>query len=251
MNRKPYFIPSVYQNKTSYDKVVRAGRSIEIPQEPVKEQPTASKPKRRKKAVPKGAAQMPAQGAQAPPAGVLLQSDVCDDNAQRRILHCLQAMATRHPLGMFILSQLNFGDYLNEPSYAAAAKQFPRPMDLKKMQKDQGDFDILGIIHDYGFLVAEIKSVGDRFHEPLHDKAFQAQPGQSQPPTQAQQDVIVAKKVQQAIKQLDKTEYVLRHLAKDLPAQPRVTKTIMLPNISRAQLERVFNANSALEQVGL
>jgi len=212
----PYFIPSVYQNRTSYTEEVRAGQTILIPQQPVKDNQAGAK-------------------------GVLQEKDTRDDSAQRRILNCLKAMAMRHPQGMFILSQLQFGAYLNEPSYAAAANHLPRPRDLKKTNMDRGDFDILGIVRDYGFLVAEIKSIGDRFDKPLH--------GQNQPPTEAQQDAIVTKKLQLAIRQVDKSEAVVVHLVSDLSARPRVTKVIMLPNISRAQLQRIISGNSSLEQV--
>jgi hypothetical protein len=172
---------------------------------------------------------------------VLLKSTSCDDNAQRRVLNCLQAMAARFPVIMCILSQLHFGSYLNQPSYAAAASRLPRPRDLITAEKNQGDFDLIGILRHFGLLVTEMKSIGDRFDEPLQ--------GQSDPPIEAQQDALVAQKLEKAIKQVDKSADVARHLTSDLRHAPRVIKVIALPNISRAQLQRVIKSKRGLEQV--
>ena len=75
------------------------------------------------------------------------ESDFKDDTAQRHVLANLQALGDAYKEPMFILSQLNFGDYLNEPSYTAAVKasQLPnllRPGDLGQKYAE-GDFDIL------------------------------------------------------------------------------------------------------------
>ena len=64
---------------------------------------------------------------------------------------------------MFVISQLNFGDYLNEPCYSAAASLLPRPIDLKSQHKHRGDFDVLLLHRRYGVLVGEVKSIGDQF----------------------------------------------------------------------------------------
>nr|KAG5687635.1 hypothetical protein BaRGS_008118 [Batillaria attramentaria] len=53
---------------------------------------------------------------------------------------------------MFVLSQMGFGDYLDDPCYAAASSSLPRPVDLKKKQLDVGDFDVLIIHRQYGIL---------------------------------------------------------------------------------------------------
>ena len=65
-----------------------------------------------------------------------------------------------------------------------------------------------------------------------------------------QQDLQVQKKVEQAIKQLDKGDDVLGHLVSDLqPAKPRILKTLMLPNLTTADLQRVLADNQQLSQV--
>ena len=53
------------------------------------------------------------------------ESDIRDDFCQDFILKHLQELAIAHHKVMFILSQLHFGSYLNKPSYASAAAQFP------------------------------------------------------------------------------------------------------------------------------
>nr|KAG5697835.1 hypothetical protein BaRGS_016097 [Batillaria attramentaria] len=60
--------------------------------------------------------------------------------------------------------KLQFGDYLNQPCYAPAASQFPRPADLSN-QNLQGDFDVLILHRNLGLIAGEIKSVGIRAEE--------------------------------------------------------------------------------------
>nr|KAG5686669.1 hypothetical protein BaRGS_031379 [Batillaria attramentaria] len=56
--------------------------------------------------------------------------------------------------------KLQFGDYLNQPCYATAASQFPRPSDVSDLH--EGDFDVLIIHKRMGLIAGEIKSVGIR-----------------------------------------------------------------------------------------
>ena len=164
------------------------------------------------------------------------ESDFRDDTAQRHVLANLRALGNAGQEPMFILSQLNFGDYLNEPSYAAAvqASQLPRPSDLGEKYA-AGDFDILLIHRRHGLLLGELKSVG------INHAALNLSP--------AQADADVAKKVKQAVKQLDKSETVVSHLLSDLAPRLTVNKTLFLPYVSKAHLHRVLTANPPLEQV--
>ena len=134
------------------------------------------------------------------------ESDFRDDCSQRLVLINLQELGKTRQEPMFILSQVNFGDYLNEPSYAAAVKasqlpKLPQPSDLGK-KYEAGDFDILLIHRRHGILVGELKSVGSN------------QPGVSKTPAQADDDV--AKRVGKAVKQLYKSEAVVKHLEENL-----------------------------------
>ena len=171
------------------------------------------------------------------PPGALQDSAVRDDRALQKVLGCLQRLPDSEV--MFVISQLQFGDYLSDPAYAAAASMLPRPGDptrLMAQKKDEGDFDVLIIHRHYGVIPGEIKSVGDNF----------AQLGL----TQQQQDAALLKKVRQAVGQLHKSRDVLEHLLPIYQArQPTVKPALMLPNISAAQLDSALAASRQLTEV--
>ncbi|KAK7105175.1 uncharacterized protein [Littorina saxatilis] len=160
------------------------------------------------------------------------ESDIRDDFAQNHVMLNLQELGDSRHEAMFILSQLQFGSYLNQPAYAAAAKQLPRPKDLA--QDRQGDFDFLLIHRQHGILIGELKSVGKT----------KGASNETVPPA----DPFLAQKVKQAVKQLDKSERVVRHLVSDIGPCMTVKKTLFLPYISSAQLERVLDNDEQLEQ---
>ncbi|XP_070201261.1 uncharacterized protein [Littorina saxatilis] len=160
------------------------------------------------------------------------ESDIRDDFAQNHVMLNLQELGDSRHEAMFILSQLQFGSYLNQPAYAAAAKQLPRPKDLA--QDRQGDFDFLLIHRQHGILIGELKSVGKT----------KGASNETVPPA----DPDLAQKVKQAVNQLDKSERMVRHLVSDIGPCMTVKKTLFLPYISSAQLERVLDNDEQLEQ---
>ncbi|XP_070205894.1 uncharacterized protein [Littorina saxatilis] len=231
LEERAYFVPSVHFNRVHYDRQHVGGRHVPqtdhvpvlVPQPPVEDRHPGDQS--------------------------VSESDVRDDRTTQRLLACLRALADRQNEVMFVLSQLDFGDYLGEPCYSAAASAFARPIDLKKKKKKkkktqeteekdeslhEGDFDLLIFHREYGVLVGEVKTVGDNFS--------------SLTLTQQQQDAIVVKKVEQAVKQLNKADKVLTHILSDLQPPPRVRKSVMLPNLARSQLQRVLRNNPQLEQ---
>ncbi|XP_070199041.1 uncharacterized protein [Littorina saxatilis] len=167
-------------------------------------------------------------GPHLPPVG-MQESDLRDDFAQNHVMLNLQELGDSRDEAMFILSQLQFGSYLNEPAYAAAAKQLPRPKDLPRDR--QGDFDFLLIHRQHGILVGELKSVGKNSNA-----------------ANKTDDAAIAEKVEKAVKQLDKSERVVRHLVSDMGPGMTVKKTLFLPYVSSAQLERVLDNDEQLEQ---
>ena len=169
----------------------------------------------------------------AKPASVI-RSDFADDIAQRHVLANLKELGTRSGEVMFILSQVSFSNYLNKDSEAAAAAQLPRPNTLPEQYR-RGDFDILLIHRRYGVLIGEIKSVG------------RSQPKLGKTPEEEDDDVV--KKVERAIKQLDKSDIVVKHVLQDIAQGLTVRKALFLPNVSNAQLRRVLGARPLLEQV--
>nr|KAG5692918.1 hypothetical protein BaRGS_031422 [Batillaria attramentaria] len=127
---------------------------------------------------------------------------------------------------MFVMSSLDFTNYLNKLD-ATHAAHFQLPGDLPPTQRE-GDFDVIVIHRKYGVLLGEIKSVG------IHDNN----------PT----DKAVADKVTKAVKQLDKCEQVVNHVMSDVAPGVSVRKTLILPYISRTQLQHVLDGDSQLAQ---
>nr|KAG5692904.1 hypothetical protein BaRGS_031408 [Batillaria attramentaria] len=127
---------------------------------------------------------------------------------------------------MFVMSSLDFTHYLNKLD-ATHAAQFPLPGDLPSTQRE-GDFDVIVIHREYGVLLGEIKSVGIHGNNPT-DKA-------------------VADRVTKAVKQLDKCEQVVNHVMSDVARGVSVRKTLILPYISRTQLQHVLDGDSQLAQ---
>ena len=162
-------------------------------------------------------------------------SDVQEDQAQQHILHCLHEFFQQNSQVVFVLSQLNFTAYLGEACFAAAACEFPRPVDLKAQDQNRGDFDFLFIHRQYGLVAFEVKSIGTKFSSEVAD--------------QPSEDRALVKRLQQAMKQMNKSRDVLKHLAGDLPQPPRVTTSLMLPYITGAQLRRVLTDNPRERQV--
>ncbi|KAK7106057.1 hypothetical protein V1264_017358 [Littorina saxatilis] len=219
LHERAYFVPPVYMKRINYNVEHIAQQQVAVPRRTVKH----------------------------PPKGTfeVNEGDELEDHEQQRILHCLKKFFGRGSASvpgdnadyekvMFVLSQLQFTSYLAEPCFAPAAKKMRRPQDLRKENKDRGDFDILIIHRRYGLMAAEIKSVGTRFT--------------GKPESEESEDKTLASKLKRIIKQLDKSEDVLRHVTGDMRNNPRVTKTLMLPNITTSQLQRVLKDNPAIKK---
>ncbi|XP_070208117.1 uncharacterized protein [Littorina saxatilis] len=164
------------------------------------------------------------------------ESDFRDDFAQNHVMVNLQELGNSRHEAMFILSQLSFGNYLNQSAFAAAAAQFPQPLqlDTKITKYSHGEADFLLIHRQHGILIGELKSVGKT-------EACAQNP---QPPA----DADVAMRVTKAVKQLDRSETVVRHLVKDVAPGLTVRKTLFLPYVSCAQLQRVLDNDPQLKQ---
>lgn len=210
--QRTHFLPPVHFHRTQHEELqLASGHPVLVTRPPLPDRPPGG-------------------------ASLLSQSDVRDDQSLQRVLDCLRQLAEAPGEVMFVLSELKFGEYLNEPCFAAAASALPNiPMDKKTRRKQEGDFDVLVIHRQHGILVGEIKAIGEKLsHLP-----------------QQQQDQAVKKKMEQAIRQLNKAKDVLQHVVSDLQPPPRVQTTLMLPNIARAQLHGVLAGNLPLSQVGM
>lgn len=140
--------------------------------------------------------------------------------------------------GMMVLSQLQFGDYLNEPSYAAAAAQLPSPSSLPSaLPKNwkRGDFDVLIIHRKYGLLAVEVKAFGDNI------KALNM--------SQEVVHVTLRKKLKQAISILDKSKAMLSHLVSDIAPGLKIAVSLAFPSIKKQQVLEAVMENLDLERV--
>ena len=162
-------------------------------------------------------------------------TDVREDQAQQRIVHSLKTLTEQRNEVMFVQLRLQFNQYLDEPCYIHSGRKLPKPQDLKKQNMDRGDFDLLMIHRQYGLVACEIKSVEDSFG--------------TLPKSEEEKDKILARKIQQAAKQLHKSGEVLKHLLGDLTSPPRVRKCLMLSSIPTEQLQRVLQNDAKTNQV--
>ncbi|XP_025112762.1 uncharacterized protein LOC112575255 isoform X2 [Pomacea canaliculata] len=164
-------------------------------------------------------------------------SDVRDDAAMQRVLFCLKEMAEQKGEVLFAMSNLQFGEYLGEPCYAAAAAQLALPATLPSTLPPnwkQGDFDVLLIHRHYGFVVCEVKAFGDNVH------ALNMSP-------QVIEDKI-RDKLKEAATQLDKAAAMLSHLVSDITPGLRITKVIAVPNLKADQVKQALSCHKQLTQ---
>ncbi|XP_025111737.1 uncharacterized protein LOC112574724 [Pomacea canaliculata] len=167
----------------------------------------------------------------------ILDSDIRDDAALQCVLINLQKLSERKREVFVGLSQLQFGQYLGEPCYAAAAAQLPIPANLPPSLPrnwKQGDFDILFIHRQYGLVICEVKAFGNNVKEM----------------NMSQQDIDnnIRKKLRDAVSQLDKAEAMLSHLVSDIAPGLRITKTIAVPNLTAQQVQQAISCDAQLIQ---
>ena len=146
---------------------------------------------------------------------------VQEDFAQNHVLVNLQELGRHRREPMFILSQFSFDDYLKRSARLPGGEELPRSSDLEISYR-RGDFDVLVIHRHYGILVGELKSVG--WYEAAVSRS------------QAETDADVARRLEKAVVQLEKSERVMKHLLSDVVQTLTVRKTLILPYVSRARL---------------
>ena len=163
-------------------------------------------------------------------------SDIQDDQAQQSALQCLQLLSDHTSQAMVVISQLMFRKYLDNctnPVEISAAARLPSAGALP-VQLEDGECDLMIIHRQQGLIIGEIKSVGGGSY-------FQNL-------SESQQHNVIVKKVRAAVGQVNNQATALRHLVSDLNI--RVTKTLILPNLMRAQLFQALT-NSPVAQVSV
>ncbi|XP_025078042.1 uncharacterized protein LOC112554476 [Pomacea canaliculata] len=164
-------------------------------------------------------------------------SDIRDDAAMQRVLYCLQKLCEDNKEVMVGLTQLQFGDYLGEPCYTAAAAQLPLPANLPSaLPPDwkQGDFDVLLIHRHFGLVTCEVKAFGDNT--------------QALNMSKDDKDKNIRKKLTEAMSQLDKAEAMLSHLVSDIAPGLPVTKVIAFPNLTTDEVQQAISGDPQLTQ---
>ncbi|XP_025114280.1 uncharacterized protein LOC112576204 [Pomacea canaliculata] len=228
LDTRAYFLPPVYFNRVPMISQPIAGQHVFILQsasgqagQPIlyRVVPTAvSRP-----SIP-----------QPPP---VYNSDTRDDAAMQRVLVCVQKMAEQNGEVLVGMTQLQFGQYLGEPCYAAAAAQLPLPANLPPALPrnwKRGDFDVLLIHRQYGLVICEVKACGDNvkaLNMSKHDV-----------------DKIIRKKLKQAVEQLNKAKAMLSHLVSDIAPGLRITRTFAFPNLTAHQLQQAVSGDTHLTQ---
>ncbi|KAK7483874.1 hypothetical protein BaRGS_00024891 [Batillaria attramentaria] len=195
-----HFIPYVYINKVHYkQEQVVPGLTVEMRQPLVTDQKPGEQP-------------------------ATQESRIRDDRSNIRALRCLKKFADRHPQCMVVIAQLRFEDcmVLCDDDNLPCPRKFPDPA------MRRGDFDILILHREYGLLVLEIKSVGDKFDSSSKEN---------------QKDDEVLKKLQKAVDQLNKQQTMLRFMVSDKQPLVRVLASLVFPNVTREQLERILQNN--------
>ena len=168
---------------------------------------------------------------------VVQSNNIQDDFAQNHVVHNLRELGRRHKETMFILSQYSFDDYLKWSTgkrKGVGHSHLKRPADLETGFR-RGDFDVLVIHRRHGVLLGEVKSVG--WNQDIQSSADQA-------------DDDIARRVERAVVQLHKSETVIRYLLDDVMPALVVRKTLFLPYVSTARLQRVLSTRQDLAKVG-
>ncbi|XP_025078811.1 uncharacterized protein LOC112554948 [Pomacea canaliculata] len=116
VDSQAYFLPPVYINRVPMTRQTIAGQDILVLHKPSGQAGQSCKV---------SVNPSPAVQSSIPQPTSVQDSDVRDDAAMQRIFLCLQKMSQQNSEVFVSMSQLQFGQYLGEPCYAAAAAQVP------------------------------------------------------------------------------------------------------------------------------
>ena len=157
------------------------------------------------------------------------------DKVRQKLFGSFRRLADTHSDVMFVISQLQYDDYLIHSSQAAALNRLPRPGSMKESKYRRGDFDFLILHRRAGIIAIEVKTVGA-------SRMFWSM-------TEQYQDQSVHKRAEKALAQLQRCGDVLRHLVCDQTVPPRIRQTVCFPCITPGQFQRVLRSDQQLRQV--
>lgn len=163
--------------------------------------------------------------------------EVMQDKAMEHVLNCLRLvpMAEEEQEQMFVLTQFQYDDYLNNPGEKYEQHNLKTPCDENLDDKRVECFDFFIVHRKHGMLVGVVNSVSEISAE-SEDR-------------QKEMGKIVFQEVQTAVQQLQKANRMIRHFMSDQKRFPRVRQTLVLPNLSRASLKDTVAQDNALVDV--
>jgi len=225
---RPYSVPPLHFNRVPYDVVEFAGQYVLVqrpPGQPLSTQKEQEGDKTSQGARPKTKTPLKPD--------IVKPEHVQDDFAQQHVLANLQVLAESRHEPQFVVTELDFKDYLNVAEYNKATAKLPK-------KKVHGDYDILIINKNYGILVGELKSIGRT------DKKVD--------------DDLLRDRVKKAVQQLEKGKEKVTHDLSDLVPyrvydlvthvlSDLVRTCLFLPYISSQQLQRILEQDQLLFKV--
>lgn len=244
LHHQTYFLPPLPFRKVPHEEQFIANQSVLVPQEVQNAEKKRVQKNARGKSIetpepqPVACSMWPSTPAVSPKLLHVNKSDVSDDVAHERVLNYLHNVADARQEVMFVISQLDFSNYLTKSN----TDSLPTPSTLEEEKYRRGDFDVLIVHSRLGVIVGEIKSVG-----------WSPQHVQSENSDFTSDDAAIARKVLQGLKQLDKAQVVLDHLLSDLKVKVavpiRITRVLMLPCLTSDSLLRAARSNPDLNEV--
>ncbi|XP_070202201.1 uncharacterized protein [Littorina saxatilis] len=153
-----------------------------------------------------------------------------DDEAQQRVLWTLSEYAKKKGTAAFILSNMEFQNYLNK-DYSLAdpnTPEFTKP----NIPQEEGEVDVLVIDKEQGVFVLEVKAIGDPEEERNIEKSKQI--------TELYQ------KISKIGKQVQKEKDVIRKLLSDLDPNEKIKirAGVVLANTARDLLDETLTTHA-------
>lgn len=189
-----YFVPPVYFNKIKYTKQSVADQDVYIPDLPDR-------------------------------------NDVRHDLAMRHVLHCLRHVAERGQEKMFVLTQFEYKDYLNNVSNDYKDHTLPVLPSLPQEADDTGSFDFLIIHRRHGVIAGVVKV--------LTDQEENGDVGTSN----------VVNEVSSALLKFEKTCDIVFHLMSDQPQGLKIRQLLVLFNINESTFQNSLTTQKELLEV--
>ncbi|XP_025113857.1 uncharacterized protein LOC112575928 isoform X2 [Pomacea canaliculata] len=156
---------------------------------------------------------------------------VTHDKNVQRVLYCLRHWADHSRENMFVVTQLEYEDYLNGDD-TFTGHTLPKATDLDKKNKTIKCFDLMIIHRQHGVVLGVVVDV-DLADDSRGDE---------------EDDTTILCCLSDAIQQLKKAEDIVSHVMSDLSQCLPVRKTLIFPHLSVSSLQRALEADVGLAE---